>query len=245
MSSWPSGVSPQLTATRRKAVRPTAQAAVVREAEDHCVLAARPTATATRTARSSTAVRGRCCTTSTATARCCRRAPTTVWCAGADTASSTGAAAPRTGRRSVSRPLSAGPAPHGSRYSQDARQQVRVWGNTVREDAHAWADAGRQAARSGPFRSRRLPAAPSPVPSSRPNPVQPTARTGSPAGRPGPAPARPTAPTSPAGDDATPPGTPTSPNRLMRRQRHASGEPWIDQDGPGLSRRREFPHHTA
>lgn len=88
----------------------------------------------------------------------------------------------------------------GSQYSQDARQQVRVWGNTVREDGRAWADAGRQAARSGPFRSRRLPAAPTAVPSPRPNPVQPApARTGSPAGHPG---------------NATPTGTPTSPNRL-------------------------------
>ncbi|SHH34356.1 hypothetical protein [Streptomyces sp. 3214.6] len=99
----------------------------------------------------------------------------------------------------------------GSRYSQDARQQVRVWGNTVREDGRAWADAGRQAARSGPFRSRRLPAAPTAVHSPRPNPVQPTTAPGSsPAGRPGPAPARPTTPTPPAGGNATP----TSPNRL-------------------------------
>jgi hypothetical protein len=98
----------------------------------------------------------------------------------------------------------------GSRYSQDARQQVRVWGNTVREDGRAWADAGRQAARSGPFRSRRLSAAPTAVPSPRPNPVQPpTTRTGSPVGRSGPGPARPTAPTSPAGGNTTP----TSPNR--------------------------------
>jgi hypothetical protein len=56
----------------------------------------------------------------------------------------------------------------GSRYSQDARQQVRVWGNTVREDGRAWVDAGRHATRfrqgqdgdrggPGPLRSRRLP----------------------------------------------------------------------------------------
>ncbi|WP_406436502.1 hypothetical protein OHB14_62230 [Streptomyces sp. NBC_01613] len=57
----------------------------------------------------------------------------------------------------------------GSRYSQDARQQVRVWGNTVREDGRAWGDSGRHVARvmredtddrggTGPFGSRRLPA---------------------------------------------------------------------------------------
>ncbi|MFF6953860.1 hypothetical protein ACFZAD_35155 [Streptomyces iakyrus] len=34
-----------------------------------------------------------------------------------------------------------------SRYAQDARQQVRVWGNTVREDGRAWTDAGHHVAR--------------------------------------------------------------------------------------------------
>ncbi|MET8411875.1 hypothetical protein ABZV34_27890 [Streptomyces sp. NPDC005195] len=120
----------------------------------------------------------------------------------------------------------------GSRYSQDARQQVRVWGNTVREDGRAWADAGRQAARSGPFRSRRLPAAPPAVPSPRPNPVQPaTARTGSPAGRPGPAPAR---PTSPAGGNTTPTGTPTSPNRLAGGSAPRPASPAPNRTGPAL-----------
>lgn len=124
----------------------------------------------------------------------------------------------------------------GSRYSQDARQQVRVWGNTVREDAHAWADVGRQAARSGPFRSRRLPAGPTAVPSPRPNPVQPpAARTGSPAGRPGPAPSRPAAPTSAAGGNATPPDTPTSPNRLAGGSATRPASPAPDRTGPALS----------
>jgi hypothetical protein len=56
----------------------------------------------------------------------------------------------------------------GSRYTQDARQQVRVWRNTVREDGRVWGDAGRSAAQwvrehgddrggTGPFHSRRLP----------------------------------------------------------------------------------------
>ncbi len=56
----------------------------------------------------------------------------------------------------------------GSRYTQDARQQVQVWRNTVREDRRAWGDLGRNTAQvirdrgddrggTGPFRSRRLP----------------------------------------------------------------------------------------
>ncbi|MFC9280168.1 hypothetical protein [Streptomyces collinus] len=55
----------------------------------------------------------------------------------------------------------------GSRYSHDARQQVRVWGNTLREDGRAWTDAARQATPRlpeqtgdqggpGPFTLRRL-----------------------------------------------------------------------------------------
>ncbi|MDQ0956071.1 hypothetical protein QFZ24_010080 [Streptomyces phaeochromogenes] len=56
----------------------------------------------------------------------------------------------------------------GTRYTQDARQQVQVWRNTVREDRRAWGDVGRHTAQVmrdhnddrgelGPFRSRRLP----------------------------------------------------------------------------------------
>ncbi|MFD4955296.1 hypothetical protein, partial [Streptomyces sp. NPDC058451] len=122
----------------------------------------------------------------------------------------------------------------GSLYSQDARQQVRVWGNTIREDSRAWADAGRQATRSGPVRSRRLPAAPTPVPSPRPNPDHqpPTARTGRPAGRPGPAPARSTAPTSPSKGNTTPTGTPTSPNRLAGGSATHPASPASDRTGP-------------
>ncbi|MDN3263962.1 hypothetical protein QWJ26_29960 [Streptomyces sp. CSDS2] len=105
----------------------------------------------------------------------------------------------------------------GSRYSQDARQQVRVWGNTVREDGRAWVDTGRHVSRvmrehsddcggPGPFVSRRLPTAPSaaatprpatparPAPSGRPaersasGPARPTAGAGGPSATPGPAP---------------------------------------------------------
>ncbi|MGW2618512.1 hypothetical protein [Streptomyces sp. NPDC001500] len=101
----------------------------------------------------------------------------------------------------------------GSRYSQDARQQVRVWGNTVREDGRAWADTGRHVARvirehtddsggTGPFTSRRLPSAGTPTATPRPAPRPRPA----PAGRPSPAPARPAAPAgTPA---ATPPPAP-------------------------------------
>ncbi|MFE9976217.1 hypothetical protein ACFYRD_37305 [Streptomyces hirsutus] len=122
----------------------------------------------------------------------------------------------------------------GSQYAQDARQQVRVWGNTVREDGRAWAEAGRQVARSGPFRSRRLPTATA-VPSPRPNPVQPpTARTGSPAGRPGPAPAGPSAPASPAGGSTTPTGTPTSPSRLASGNAPRPASPAPNRTGSAL-----------
>ncbi|MFC8428044.1 hypothetical protein [Streptomyces sp. NPDC057253] len=73
----------------------------------------------------------------------------------------------------------------GSRYAQDARQQVRVWGNTIREDGRAWADTGRHVSRvlrehtddsggPGPFLSRRLPSRPAPAP-------RPTGSSGSPA----------------------------------------------------------------
>lgn len=96
-----------------------------------------------------------------------------------------------------------------SRYSQDARQQVRVWGNTVREDGRAWGDTGRHLARvirehtddsggTGPFTRRRLPTAATPAATPRPAP------------RPRPAPsAAPTRPAAPAGGPtATPPPAP-------------------------------------
>ncbi|MEU3855419.1 hypothetical protein [Streptomyces sp. NPDC029554] len=35
----------------------------------------------------------------------------------------------------------------GSDYAQDARQQVRVWGNTLREDGRAWTDTARHVSR--------------------------------------------------------------------------------------------------
>ncbi|MFH9016048.1 hypothetical protein ACH4C6_32305 [Streptomyces sp. NPDC017943] len=107
----------------------------------------------------------------------------------------------------------------GSRYSQDARQQVRVWGNTVREDGRAWADTGRHVSRvlrehtddsggPGPVVSRRLPARPAPAP-------RPTGFSGSP-GRTRPASPRASAPASPttAAASPRPSAPPTSPTRL-------------------------------
>ncbi|WP_329296092.1 hypothetical protein [Streptomyces sp. NBC_01455] len=111
----------------------------------------------------------------------------------------------------------------GSRYSQDARQQVRVWGNTVREDGRAWGDTGRHVAQvlrdhtddrggAGPFSSQRLPVGrpassdgtPPPAP---PRPAPPrAARWDWPEGRPTPRPARP-APSA-GGTTAAPPPAP-------------------------------------
>ncbi|MCX5106938.1 hypothetical protein OG305_47745 [Streptomyces sp. NBC_00439] len=110
----------------------------------------------------------------------------------------------------------------GSRYAQDARQQVRVWGNTLREDGHSWADAGRHVSQrvrengdrggNGPFGGRRLPSATAPVPVRRPGPAQSPTSTGSSTGRPRPSSAGPGTPAS--GGRTAPAGTPPTPNRL-------------------------------
>ncbi|MFJ8273886.1 YrzE family protein [Streptomyces sp. NPDC094154] len=105
----------------------------------------------------------------------------------------------------------------GSRYSQDARQQVRVWGNTVREDGRAWGDTGRHIAKVirdhtddsggiGPFTSRRLTTAATPAPTPSPAPRPRPAPTGRPSSRPASAPPPPTTPAS--GPAATPPPEP-------------------------------------
>ncbi|SEE11153.1 hypothetical protein [Streptomyces sp. PAN_FS17] len=71
----------------------------------------------------------------------------------------------------------------GSRYAQDARQQVRVWGNTLREDGRAWGATSRQISAAvrdrtggsggtGPVGGRRLPTRPTPAP-------EPTGASGS------------------------------------------------------------------
>ncbi|MGW3313708.1 hypothetical protein ACWDG9_44910 [Streptomyces sp. NPDC001073] len=81
----------------------------------------------------------------------------------------------------------------GSRYTQDAHQQVRVWANTVREDARVWGDTGRHVAQAmraaddrggaGPFTRQRLPVGRPASPGGTPRPAPP---------RPAPAPTRPT-----------------------------------------------------
>jgi hypothetical protein len=109
----------------------------------------------------------------------------------------------------------------GSRYAQDARQQVRVWGNTVREDGRAWGDTGRHVARvvreaddaggMGPFASRRLPARPAPAP-------RPTGSSSSPGRRrptsPGSTPPPASVPGSGTPSVAPPAASPITPTRL-------------------------------
>ncbi|MFE9687531.1 hypothetical protein [Streptomyces sp. NPDC006285] len=100
----------------------------------------------------------------------------------------------------------------GSRYSQDARQQVRVWGNTVREDGRAWGDTGRHVSRviredtndsggTGSFLTRRLATRPTPSPAPR------TTRSSQPSGGAGAASAQTSAPAS-----ASSAGTPQRPS---------------------------------
>ncbi|MGW7048544.1 hypothetical protein ACWGDT_38960 [Streptomyces avermitilis] len=104
-----------------------------------------------------------------------------------------------------------------SQYSLDARQQVQVWGNTVREDGRSWADTGRHISRvlrehtadsggPGPFVSRRLPARPAPAP-------RPAGSSSSPA-RTRQASPRASASASPASVSTRPSAPPTSPTRL-------------------------------
>ncbi|GGY06599.1 hypothetical protein GCM10010358_69840 [Streptomyces minutiscleroticus] len=118
-----------------------------------------------------------------------------------------------------------------SRYTQDARQQVRVWRNTVREDARGWSQAGQHLSRvvrennddrsgPGPF-TGRLPTTPRTGATSWARP--PAAGTGTagagstrppaPAPRPAPAPApRPPSPRPPA-----PTRRPSTPRPLAAR----------------------------
>ncbi|MDX3321130.1 hypothetical protein PV415_29915 [Streptomyces sp. ME03-5684b] len=124
----------------------------------------------------------------------------------------------------------------GSRYSQDARQQVRVWGNTVREDSRAWTDTGRHVSRvlrehtddsggPGPFMSRRLPARPAPPP-------HPTGSSGSP-GRTRPPSPQAGAPTAPTTDAAStrPSAPPTNPTRLDGGEHRQPGRPAPEGSG--------------
>ncbi|MFE9558446.1 hypothetical protein ACFYMW_36450 [Streptomyces sp. NPDC006692] len=116
---------------------------------------------------------------------------------------------------------------HGSRYTQDARQQVKVWGNTVREDGRAWAGATSAASQQlrdqpgdrgapAPFTGRPLRSA--------------TPRSGLPA--PGPPATPPAPPATPPPRPTAPPSTPTpaatpDPAALRRRiiDRLGAGDP--------------------
>ncbi|MGW4951498.1 hypothetical protein [Streptomyces parvulus] len=112
----------------------------------------------------------------------------------------------------------------GSRFSQDARQQVRVWGNTVREDRRAWADTGRHVSRvlqeqtddrggPDPFTGQRLPASPAPRPASSPQrPASPQTSAPGAATTPARASAPPPSPTQPAH------GGPRRQSRLSRER---------------------------
>ncbi|MEU5524693.1 hypothetical protein ABZ759_29530 [Streptomyces sp. NPDC047860] len=123
----------------------------------------------------------------------------------------------------------------GSRYSQDARQQVRVWGNTVREDGRAWADTGRHVSRvlrehtddsggPGPFSSRRLPARPTPRPSGSSGSL----------GRTRPASPRASAPASSTASAAStrPSASPTPPSRFGGGGPRPPAGPAPDRSGP-------------
>ncbi|WP_181384421.1 hypothetical protein [Streptomyces sp. NWU49] len=137
----------------------------------------------------------------------------------------------------------------GSRYSHDARQQVRVWGNTVREDSRAWVDTGRHVARtvqehaddsggSSPFVSRRLP---SPVPARRPNITQQTTSSTSAASRPRPASPPTSTPTSTTAGGPTPQAHTSAPppSRLTSAGTPNSRNPVLPGDGSTSSAARE------
>ncbi|MFG3517532.1 hypothetical protein [Streptomyces bobili] len=85
----------------------------------------------------------------------------------------------------------------GSRYAQDARQQVRVWGNTLSEDAQAWAAGTRRITRARHNPTSSTPG-PGPAPTRR-RPIAPATPPAGPAGAaPPPVPPRPAAPPSAA-----------------------------------------------
>ncbi|MEV7888316.1 hypothetical protein ACWD3I_38095 [Streptomyces sp. NPDC002817] len=134
----------------------------------------------------------------------------------------------------------------GSNYSQDARQQARVWGNTVREDAHAWGDTRRHVERvlsehtddrggTGPFTGRRLPTTTASRASSAGR--APASR---PSSGPPPAPARPSQPA--AGPEPGPPPVPL-PRRDSPTPRPSSGSrlggPVLPGGGSADSRTRQ------
>ncbi|MFI6494316.1 hypothetical protein [Streptomyces sp. NPDC050564] len=137
----------------------------------------------------------------------------------------------------------------GARYRQDAGQQRRVWGNTIREDVRAWAGGAGQAAPTPvptrpttPSSSLRLstpprnnPPRPSPTtppPARRPSPTSPPTPPPAPATPPRPfAPPRPTPPPRPVVPPrpTTPPRQTHDPADLRRRviERLGGGDPEV------------------
>lgn len=124
----------------------------------------------------------------------------------------------------------------GSRYTRDARQQLQVWGNTLREDGRAWTATGRHVSRAlrdrddssspGPVISRRLPTRPPASAASGSS----SAAGGSPAS---PAPRAPTTPAQAPGR-ATPTTPPISPARLQGGAPRRSTAPAPDSSGSAL-----------
>ncbi len=130
----------------------------------------------------------------------------------------------------------------GSRYSHDARQQVRVWGNTLREDGRAWSAAGRRVQRTmredaddrgaqAPFAgSRRLPAALAPSTAAPGTPDRSRV-------------ARRVPPTAPG-------SSPTHPEQRVRRQPDGTQLPGVGRTGAqarkeARERMRELMRRTA
>ncbi|WP_314223647.1 hypothetical protein [Streptomyces zaehneri] len=128
----------------------------------------------------------------------------------------------------------------GSRYSQDARQQVRVWGNTVREDGRVWAETGRQVGQvlrensdadgPGPFTGRRLPTVATPAATPRPRPA---------AAPPAPAPVRRRTPSTDGPTSAPPPDPRPQRDDPAPRPRPDLGGPVLPGVGRARSRARE------
>ncbi|MER8225840.1 hypothetical protein ABTZ58_35920 [Streptomyces sp. NPDC094143] len=144
----------------------------------------------------------------------------------------------------------------GSHYAQDARQQVRVWGNSLREDGRAWSDTTRHVTQvlaentgdsggPGPFTGRRLPTtSPSTTrPTTAPGPNIPRDSAVPTAHRPGgesaPPGARTSAPAPRAGATAPPrltppPRRPLSTDSQTPRHRGEGNQPLPHNDtGPG------------
>ncbi|GAA0611607.1 hypothetical protein [Streptomyces crystallinus] len=136
-----------------------------------------------------------------------------------------------------------------SRYAQDARQQVRVWANTVREDGRAWQDTARHASHvvrentddrggPGPFTSRRLPTTgPSTGALRPPAPARATPASRDPH-RPTPAPAPPAPAAHTAATDPSSAQRPVS-DRADLRPRRALNEAVLPGGGSARSQARQ------